>query len=270
MKRMAIVIVIATFSLLQQGCYTAASRKGTYYASTQYVWSHGSGLRTAGECIMLTGAMIPIVGWVTLVPAGGVINVAEHCVIAPVFDTVLLPADCLVNCSDHLRDEANYQKLQRRLESNFDATIADAAYWRNEGELRHLNRWLSQQEAEKPLAVRQLSAVLSLLEEGLTGNDTKKMCACLEIFNTLYMKANEKEEMATLANWLVDMKGNTKLDSALFKMALGWPAGSVKFDDEQLRFMRDAGIMPSEIDKILKRRQKKRDTESGQSTVQKL
>ena len=91
MKKVIAMIVVAVSCLLQQGCYMFVDRENKYYASTEYLWNGGKGFKTAGDAMMLTGIVISVVGWVTLIPAGAVATLAERCVVAPAFDTVMLP-----------------------------------------------------------------------------------------------------------------------------------------------------------------------------------
>ena len=82
MKKVIAMIVVAVSCLLQQGCYMFVDRENKYYASTEYLWNGGKGFKTAGDAMMLTGIVIPVVGWVTLIPAGAVATLAERCVVA--------------------------------------------------------------------------------------------------------------------------------------------------------------------------------------------
>jgi len=276
-KKVIAMIVVAVSCLLQQGCYMFVDREGKYYASTKDLWSGGKSFKTAGDAMMLTGAVIPVVGWVTLIPAGAVATLAERCVVAPAFDTVMLPIDFLDNALSQI-EEANYQDVRRRLESDLDATLADSEYWESRAcdKLYYLNRWLSEKSDLKNLSGRQVSAILAILRSWLKGRsdlDWRIMNQFQGIVKAVYEKSCERESLDMLAKGLVEIKGATKVYMFQvipyeIELAIQNASGdedSVKFSDEQLMVLRDADIMRAEIDRLLKIRQKKREKvhESG-------
>ena len=275
MKRLMAVIVMVVFCLLQQGCfYLFADREGKYFASTREAWSSRHGewwphLRTTGDCVMLVGALMPVVGWVTLLPAGFVVNAAECCVVAPAYDTVLLPIDYLDNIFLKLEEE-NYQEARCRLEFDLDATLADSEYWEKRAydKLRYLNRWLSDQCNKKNLSGTQVSAILSILRSWLKGRsdiDCRIMYEFQGIVKVIYEKSCERESLDMFAKGLVEIKGATKVP--MFQVIPNEiefairdatdEKDRVKFNDEQLKVLRDAGIMSAEITRVLKMRQEK-------------
>lgn len=279
MKKVIAMIVVAVSCLLQQGCYMFVDREGKYYASTKDLWSGGKSFKTAGDAMMLTGAVIPVVGWVTLIPAGAVATLAERCVVAPAFDTVMLPIDFLDNALSQI-EEANYQDVRRRLESDLDATLADSEYWESRAcdKLYYLNRWLSGQCDKKSLSDKQVSAILAILRSWLKGRsdlDWRIMNQFQGIVKAVYEKSCERESLDMLAKGLVEIKGATKVYMFQvipyeIELAIQNASGdedSVKFSDEQLMVLRDADIMRAEIDRLLKMRQEKREKEvNGQGT----
>ena len=58
MKKVIAMIVVAVSCLLQQGCYMFVDRENKYYASTKDLWSGGKSFKTAGDAMMLTGAVM--------------------------------------------------------------------------------------------------------------------------------------------------------------------------------------------------------------------
>ena len=280
LKRLMAVIVMAVSCLLQHGCYMFVEREGKYFASTKEAWSSRHGewwphLRTTGDGMMYMGALIPVVGWVTLLPAGFVVNAAECCVVAPAYDTILLPIDCLDNWLLQI-DEENYQDTRRLLEFNLDATLADSAYWKDEDKIRYLSRWLSEKSDLKNLSGRQVSAILSILRYWLKDKihiDWRQMNVSRGIVGAVYDKSCERESLDMLVKGIVEIKGATKVYMFQvipyeIELAIQNASGdedSVKFSDEQLMVLRDADIMRAEIDRLLKMRQEKREKvhESG-------
>ena len=275
MKKIMTAIVFAAVCLSQQGCYMFVDREGKYYASTKDLWSGGKSFKTAGDAMMLTGAVIPVVGWVTLIPAGAVATLAERCVVAPAFDTVMLPIDFLDNALSQI-EEANYQDVRRRLESDLDATLADSEYWESRAcdKLYYLNRWLSGQCDKKSLSDKQVSAILAILRSWLKGRsdlDWRIMNQFQGIVKAVYEKSCERESLDMLAKGLVEIKGATKVYMFQvipyeIELAIQNASGdedSVKFSDEQLMVLRDADIMRSEINRLLKMRQEKRVKEAN-------
>lgn len=279
MKKVIAMIVVAVSCLLQQGCYMFVDRENKYYASTEYLWNGGKGFKTAGDAMMLTGIVIPVVGWVTLIPAGAVATLAERCVVAPAFDTVMLPIDFLDNMLLQI-DETNYQDVRRRLDSDLDATLADSEYWESRAcdKLYYLNRWLSGQCDKKSLSDKQVSAILAILRSWLKGRsdlDWRIMNQFQGIVKAVYEKSCERESLDMLAKGLVEIKGATKvpmfqviphkIEYSISSASEG--KDNVKFSDEQLMVLRDADIMRAEIDRLLKMRQEKREKEvNGQGT----
>lgn len=279
MKKVIAMIVVAVSCLLQQGCYMFVDRENKYYASTEYLWNGGKGFKTAGDAMMLTGAVIPVVGWVTLIPAGAVATLAERCVVAPAFDTVMLPIDFLDNMLLQI-DETNYQDVRRRLDSDLDATLADSEYWESRAcdKLYYLNRWLSGQCDKKSLSDKQVSAILAILRSWLKGRsdlDWRTMYQFQGIVGSVYEKSCERESLDMLAKGLVEIKEATKvpmfqviphkIEYSISSASEG--KDNVKFSDEQLVVLRDADIMRAEIDRLLKIRQEKREKEvNGQGT----
>ena len=278
------VIVMVMSCLLLQGCYMFVDREGKYFASTKEAWSSRHGewwphLRTTGDCVMLTGELIPVVGWVTLLPAGFVVNVAECCVVAPAFDTVLLPIDSFDNMRLQMEEE-NYQEARCRLESNLDAVLADSEYWgkRTHDKLHYLNRWLSGQCGKKSLSDKQVSAILSILRSWLKGQsniDGRIMHDIQGIVRGAYKKSCERESLDMLAKGLVEIKGATKVpmfkvipyEIELAMQHVTEEKDRVKFNDEQLIVLRDADIMSTAITRVLKMRQKKHAKEVNEQKV---
>ena len=279
MKKVIAMIVVAVSCLLQQGCYMFVDRENKYYASTKDLWSGGKSFKTAGDAMMLTGAVIPVVGWVTLIPAGAVATLAERCVVAPAFDTAMLPIDFLDSALSQI-EEANYQDVRRRLESDLDATLADSEYWESRAcdKLYYLNRWLSGQCDKKSLSDKQVSAILAILRSWLKGRsdlDWRIMNQFQGIVKAVYEKSCERESLDMLAKGLVEIKEATKVHMYQvipYEIELSIGSASegddhVKFNDEQLMVLRDADIMRAEIDRLLKMRQEKREKEvNGQGT----
>ena len=279
MKKVIAMIVVAVSCLLQQGCYMFVDRENKYYASTEYLWNGGKSFKTAGDAMMLTGIVIPVVGWVTLIPAGAVATLAERCVVAPAFDTVKLPIDFLDNMLLQI-DETNYQDVRRRLESDLDATLADSEYWESRAcdKLYYLNRWLSEKSDLKNLSDKQVSAILSILRSWLKGQsdiDWRTMYQFQGIVGSVYEKSCERESLDMLAKGLVEIKEATKvpmfqviphkIEYSISSASEG--KDNVKFSDEQLMVLLDADIMRAEIDRLLKMRQEKREKEvNGQGT----
>ena len=272
MKRAISMIVMAVACLLQQGCYMFVDRENKYYASTEYLWNGGKDFKTAGDAMMLTGIAIPVVGWVTLIPAGAVATLAERYVVAPAFDTVMLPIDFL----DSMIEEMNYQDVRRRLESDLDATLVDSEYWeiRACDKLYYLNRWLSGQCDKKSLSDKQVSAILAILRSWLKGRsdlDWRIMNQFQGIVKAVYEKSCERESLDMLAKGLVEIKGATKVHMyhvIPYEIELSIGSASegddhVKFNDEQLMVLRDADIMSQKITRVLKARQEKREKEAN-------
>ena len=275
MKRAISMIVMAVACLLQQGCYMFVDRENKYYASTEYLWNGGKDFKTAGDAMMLTGIVIPVVGWVTLIPAGAVATLAERCVVAPAFDTVMLPIDFLDNMLLQI-DETNYQDVRRRLDSDLDATLADSEYWESRAcdKLYYLNRWLSGQCDKKSLSDKQVSAILAILRSWLKGRsdlDWRIMNQFQGIVKAVYEKSCERESLDVLAKGLVEIKGATKVHMYQvipYEIELSIGSASegddhVKFNDEQLMVLRDADIMSQKITRVLKARQEKREKEAN-------
>ena len=281
MKRLIATIVMVVICLVQQGCYMCAARDGKYFASTQEIWKsrHSEWFflpSTIGECMIITGALIPVVGWVTLVPVGLATTVAEHWVVAPVYDTVLLPRDYLNNRRLRRIDEEKYQDMRYRLEFNLDATLADPKYWENReyDKLRYLNRWLSAECDRKNLSASQVSAILSVLISWVKGSPDIDWSTILEIdgiVKTVYEKSCEREALDMLVKGLVEIK--TAAPKCMFRVIpeeisreIEYESaenGRVKFNDEQLMALRDAGIMSREIASVLTMRQEKREKGGG-------
>ena len=279
MKKIMMQIVFAAVCLLQQGCYMFVDREGKYFASTKEAWSSRHGewwphLRTTGDGMMFMGALIPVVGWVTLLPAGFVVNAAECCAVAPAYDTILLPIDCLDNWLLQI-DEENYQDTRRLLEFNLDATLADSAYWEDEDKIRYLSRWLSEKSDLKNLSGRQVSAILSILRSWLKGKvdiDWRRKDVCQCIVKAVYDKSCDRESLDMLTKGLVEIKEATnvymfqvipyEIELAILN-ASGDDKDNVKFNDEQLMVLRDADIMSQKITRVLKARQEKREKEAN-------
>ena len=276
MKRVMTLFVITVICMVQQGCYTTVDRKGQYFASTKELWKKrqsGPGawfpeLRTAGDGMYLAGCFIPVVGWVTLCPAGLVLDGVERLVIAPVFDTVCLPVDCINNVSYRI-DEEHYKVFEGRLDSDLDVVLADSMYWidRTEEKFRYLRRWLSQKGDNVDLTSKRVSAILSFLAwyaKERVCLDDQMMSIYHEIVRIIYYdKSCEQESLTALANWFVEIKNATKVyvdeffNAEIYLCREDW----VKFNDEQLMVLRDADIKRSEITRVLKIRQEKREKE---------
>lgn len=276
LKRLMAVIVMAVSCLLQQGCatYLFAERDGNYFASTDDVWHKKSfpAVESIGLGMITVGVFIPIVGWVTLVPAGAIVHLAEGCVVAPAFDIVCLPVDYAIN----RWNESKSQAVWNRLDMDFDKTLADEAYWKDEDKIRYLSRWLSEKSDLKDLSGMQVSAILSILRSWLKGKvdiDWRRKDVCQCIVKAVYDKSCDRESLDMLVKGIVEIKGATKVYMFQvipyeIELAIQNASGdedSVKFSDEQLVVLRDADIMRAEIDRLLKIRQKKREKvhESG-------
>lgn len=273
MKRLMAMIVMAVSCLLQQGCYMFVDREGKYYASTKELWKErpsGPGawfpeLQTAGEGMYYFGCFIPVVGWVTLCPAGLVLSVGERCAVAPVFDTICLPCDCINNVCYQV-DEANYKAFESRLDTELDAVLADSIYWseRTDDKFRYLSRWLSQNIDKVDLTPKRVSAILSILRWNAKERrwlDDEMMLIYRKIVSIVYHdKSIAQESLTGLANWFVEMKNDTNIYVDVFfnaELSL-WREDWVKFNDEQLRLLQDAGIQTKAIEKILKSRKDKK------------
>lgn len=273
MKRLMAMIVIAVSCLLQQGCYMFVDREGQYYSSTKELWKarqSGPGawfpeLQTAGEGMYFAGCYIPVVGWVTLCPAGLVLSVGERCAVAPVFDTICLPFDCINNVCCRI-DEANYKAFESRLDAELDTVLADSMYWseRTDEKFRYLSRWLSQNSDKVDMTPKRVSAILSILGWNAKKRawlDDEMMSIYRKIVRVIYYdKSIEQESLTVLANWFVEIKNATNIYVDLFFNAEIYLCREdwVKFNDEQLRILQDAGIQTKAIEKILKSRQDKR------------
>lgn len=273
MKRLMAMIVMAVSCQLQQGCYMFVDREGKYYASTKELWKErpsGPGawfpeLQTAGEGMYYFGCFIPVVGWVTLCPAGLVLSVGERCAVAPVFDTICLPCDCINNVCYQV-DEANYKAFESRLDTELDAVLADSIYWseRTDDKFRYLSRWLSQNIDKVDLTPKRVSAILSILRWNAKERrwlDDEMMLIYRKIVSIIYHdKSIAQESLTGLANWFVEMKNDTNIYVDVFfnaELSL-WREDWVKFNDEQLRLLQDAGIQTKAIEKILKSRKDKK------------
>ena len=109
MKRKMIVITMALACLLQQGCYTVVNRDGEYFASTKYAneeigrdnWFKG---HTMGDAIFWGGFFVPFVGPFILWPIAIVVHPVECYVIAPAFDILCLPYDCINDYENHQKE----------------------------------------------------------------------------------------------------------------------------------------------------------------------
>lgn len=282
MKRVMVMLVIVVTCLAQQGCYTTVDRKGQYYASTKWLWEKrqsGPGawfpeVQTTGEGMYLVGCFIPVVGWVTLCPAGLALGVVERCVVAPVFDTVCLPIDYINNVNYRI-DEKHFKIFEDRLDSDLDAVLADSMYWsdRTDDKFRYLSRWLSQNGDKVELTSKRVSAILSLLgwyAKERKCLDDEMWSIYLEILRVIYYdKSCERETLTALANWFVEMKNSTRVyvdsffHAGIYLSREDW----VKFTDEQLKVLLDADIMSLEITRVLKIRQEKREKEANGQTV---
>lgn len=277
MKRVMALIVITGICIVQQGCYTAVGRKGGYFASTKELWKKrrsGPGawfpeLQTAGEGMYLVGCFIPVVGWVTLCPVGLVLNGVERLIIAPAFDTICIPVDFINNVNRI--DEERYKVFEGRLDADLDAVLTDSMYWldRTEDKFRYLRRWLSQKGDNVDLTSKRVSAILSLLAwyaKERVCLDDEMMSIYREIVKIIYHdKSCEQESLTALANWFVEMKNATKVHVDVFFNAEIYLCREdwVKFNDEQLMVLRDADIMRSEITRVLRIRQEKREKEGN-------
>ena len=102
MKKMMMVIALAAVCLSLQGCYIFAEREGQYFASTKMLMNEKDGpgawfpdVHTVGTGMYIVGCFIPVVGWVTLCPAGVAVDSVERFVVAPTFDIICLPYDSI-------------------------------------------------------------------------------------------------------------------------------------------------------------------------------
>ena len=162
---------VLAMSLIMQGCYMFVDRDGKYYASTKEAWSSRQGfifptVRTTGDALYCTGWLIPVVGWVTLVPAGFAINAVECCVVAPAFDTICLPYDYINNRPYRIAEE-EYQKIRVRLDNDIATALSDVSYLgvREDKKLRYLQRWLVRDCSISTLSPMQVDAILAFVEK---------------------------------------------------------------------------------------------------------
>ena len=293
MKRIITAVILVTVSLLQQGCYVFADRDGQYFRSMDEVFDHSqSGTlfdtpKTIGQGLVMVGIFIPVAGWVTLVPGGFLVGLAEGLVVAPAVDIALMPVDYSIR-QVH---ESRYQNLARRLDTDFDGTLADASYWsvRTDEKLKDLNRWLSQRNKQNGFTADQVAAILSLFKYQVKYRKERREATMWwptdldnldrmmednfgDIVDNLYSKTYDEKSTSVFVNWLVEAKLSGVVD---MRMLCPEPIrfsfrDDGRFSDEQLRTLLGAGIEKHEIERILERRQEKRDTESGQATDQKL
>jgi hypothetical protein len=269
MKRLMAMVVMAVSCLLQQGCatYLFAERDGNYFASTDDVWHKKSfpAVESIGLGMITVGVFIPIVGWVTLVPAGAIVHLAEGCVVAPAFDIVCLPVDYAIN----RWNESKSQAVWNRLDMDFDKTLADEAYWSEQtsDKFQCLSLWLAQVGNLDCLTSGQVSATLSCLKAQVKYQSQKQpdldyetRCALHSIVNIIYEKSCDMESLSDLVNWIIEVK---KLDmvseTELCPRVIWYDEKPEKLTDDQLNALRDAGIQTDRIKRILERRQKKNE-----------
>ena len=265
----AIAAVLIT-SLLAQGCYMFVDRDGKYYASTKEAWSSRQGfifptVRTTGDALYCTGWLIPVVGWVTLVPAGFAINAVECCVVAPAFDTICLPYDYINNRPYRIAEE-EYQKIRGRLDADLVTALSDVAYLdglKIDSKLRYLHRWLVHDCTFSALSAMQVDAILAFVEaaweNGIISNQSEVNLIESNILQRVYRKCDGDVALSRLIDHTIKVKkilgdGATKVAVSRF-FAVG--ESQVKFSDEQLlRLLDEVPYAQNHVSKVLKYRQK--------------
>jgi len=266
-------------SLLAQGCYMFVDRDGKYYASTKEAWSSRQGfifptVRTTGDALYCTGWLIPVVGWVTLVPAGFAINAAECCVVAPAFDTICLPYDYINNRPYRIAEE-EYQKIRVRLDTDLVTALSDVAYLdglKIDSKLRYLHRWLVHDCTSSALSAMQVDAILTFVEDvwgkGII-SDPNEVCRIeCGIVQSVYRKCNDDAALSRLIDHAICLEkvaGREAVKAAILWLFPG-SDGQVKFSDEQLlRLQEEVPYAQNHVSRVLKCRQKEHKASKGEN-----
>lgn len=108
---------------------------GDCYNTTKWCWSHGyaSGPRqlpevnTLGQCIGCSGYYLLGIGALVTEPVGWVVQMTETLVLAPVYDTLMLPADWCCTSDDEAQ-----KKAQKAIEED---NVRMAEEWRRREEM---------------------------------------------------------------------------------------------------------------------------------------
>jgi hypothetical protein len=265
----AIAAVLVT-SLLVQGCYMFVGRDGKYYASTEEAWSSRQGfifppLRTTGDVLYYIGWFIPVVGWVTLVPAGFAITAVECCVVAPAFDTICLPYDYINNRLYRIAEE-EYQKIRGRLDADLVTALSDGAYLdglKIDSKLRYLHRWLAYNCRFSALSAMQVDAILAFVEaaweNGIINDPSEVNRIEGDILQSVYRKCDDDVALSRLIDHTIKVKkilGDGVAKVAVSRFFAGGES-QVKFSDEQLlRLLDEVPYAQNHVSKVLKYRQK--------------
>ncbi len=267
----AIAAVLIT-SLLAQGCYMFVDRDGKYYASTKEAWSSRQGfifptVRTTGDALYCAGWLIPVVGWVTPVPAGFAINAAECCVVAPAFDTICLPYDYINNRPYRIAEE-EYQKIRGRLDADLLTALSDVAYLnglKNDSKLRYLHRWLVHDCTFSALSAMQVDAILTFVEDVLGKgiiSDPNEVCRIeCGIVQSVYRKCNDDAALSRLIDHAICLEKVAGRDAVQAAVLWLFPSsdGQVKFSDEQLLRLQEAvPCAQNNATRVLRYRQRER------------
>ena len=266
------ITAVLAASLLTQGCYTFVERKGKYYASTKEAWSSRKGfifptVRTTGDVLLFAGWIIPVVGWVTLVPAGFAVNVAECCVVAPAFDTLCLPYDYINNRPFRIAEE-EYQEMRVRFEKNLATVLSDVSCLdgREDSKLHYLHRWLVRDCPFPTLSLVQVDAILAFVEKAWESgiiSDPNEVCRIeCGIVRSVYRKCNDDAALSRLIDHAIRLEKVGARDAVKAAVLWFFPGsdGQVKFSDEQLLRLQEA--VPSaqnNVNRVLKYRQRKRE-----------
>ena len=95
-------ILVTIGSMVLSGCVYFSDRDfGDCYNTTKWCWNHGYACgprqlpeaNTLGQCIGCSGYYLLGIGALVTEPAGWVVQMAETLVLAPVYDTLMLPVD---------------------------------------------------------------------------------------------------------------------------------------------------------------------------------
>lgn len=271
-KRMSTMTAVLAMSLIMQGCYMFVDRDGKYYASTKEAWSSRQGfifptVRTTGDALYCTGWLIPVVGWVTLVPAGFAINAVECCVVAPAFDTICLPYDYINNRPYRIAEE-EYQKIRVRLDNDIVTALSDVSYLgvREDKKLRYLQRWLVRDCSISTLSPMQVDAILAFVEKAWGSgviSDPKEVCRIeCGIVQSVYRKCNDDAALSRLIDHAICLEKVAGRDAVQAAVLWLFPSsdGQVKFSDEQLLRLQEAvPCAQNNATRVLRYRQRERE-----------
>lgn len=112
-KLLTLLTVVCSLGL--SGCVYFSDRDfGDCYNTTKWCWTHGyaSGPRqlpegnTLGQCIGSSGYYLLGIGALVTEPVGWVVQTAETLVLAPVYDTLLLPVDLCCTSETEAQEKA--------------------------------------------------------------------------------------------------------------------------------------------------------------------